>query len=395
MKKIKLLHFFAPLRFGGGESFMVDFLRASASSFDNKMALFSSSEAFTRELNAIGGVAETTQLLASDAGTGLRSSYKRLFLRILSHPVKIVSFLRKNSDYDFIVGHGFPFNFILPMLKFCGFIKNDKKMIYYQYHRLMNSSGSLLQRIVYRRLFARFDMIWADSGDVRNDILKMDKSLAPKIVIFSCSLDFGHIQDLAKEKLSTDFTTPKDRVVSVYPARFIPHKNHGVFVKILARLKEAGNIDNFFAIFSAGSNEVQKQFHDDLVRGGYEKNFLLPDKLSYGDLLHFLGSSNVCLFPSLEEGFGLGILEALVLGVPVVCFRKVITPELNAFTMAVDTEEEFIDRACKLISDPGALAEATKTARDRYEELRKAFDLRETSVRLQDTLAKFLESASG
>ena len=246
------------------------------------------------------------------------------------HPVRLVRLLRKYDDCDFIMGHGFPFNIVLPVLKVMGFIGKGKKIIYFQHHRLMNSSGSAFQKMVYKRLFSCFDVIIANSMDVRDDVLAIDARLAGKIVIFNSGLDFEHTKELSRRALSVDIAISR-RSGSVHLSGSVPpHKNHEIFIKILSKLEVTGTIDKFFAIFSAGDNELKKKFSQDVASHGYQKYCLLPDRLSHDDLLHLMGASNVCLFPSLEEGFGLAILEALVLGISVLSFKNVIPLELGA-----------------------------------------------------------------
>ena len=80
----------------------------------------------------------------------------------------------------------------------------------------MNSSGSAVQRVIYRRLFSCFDIILADSLDVQEDILAVSKRLAPKIVICSVGLDFEYVRELANGRSSVELAIPKDRVIAIY-----------------------------------------------------------------------------------------------------------------------------------------------------------------------------------
>jgi glycosyltransferase involved in cell wall biosynthesis len=393
MGKIRLLHFFSPLKFGGGETFVINFLRASTRNFDNKIVLFSSSSEFSAELDALGNTVVIIKMLNSDMGSGKRSSYISLLFQIVAHPFKLIAAIKKSGDYDFLIGHGFPFNFILPLLRAMRFIGSGEKIVYFQHHRLMSSSGSALQRMIYRKLFSYFDVIIANSPDVRNDILSLDKRLSAKITIYSVGLDFDYIKERAEGKSAIDIPTSSDRVIAVYPARFMPHKNHRIFEKIFSKLKNDGMIDKFFMIFSAGDGDFKNSFKNKIMEDGYEKNCFFPERLGHDDLLHTMASSDLCIFPSLEEGFGLGILECLILGVPVVSFRSAIPAELAAFTLSVETEEDFIDITCRLVSNEVARREAGKALRgDYYRLLKEKFDLGETSARLRDIFAGLLEA---
>jgi glycosyltransferase involved in cell wall biosynthesis len=389
MRKIKLLHFFAPLRFGGGETFIINFFRASASRFENSVVLFSASPAFRRELDDPEQQVVVEDFLKIDMGSGAKSSYIKLFFLVFTHPFRLIGILKRKNDYDFIIGHGFPFNFLIPALKAFGFIHRGEKTVYFQHHRLMNSSGSALQRIIYRKLFSTFDIILANSRDVQNDILALDPSLDAKIIVYSVGLDFEYIRTWAQRSTGADIPIPAGRTTAVYPARFTPHKNHAAFLKIFSALKAAGAADKLFVVFSAGDGDAKESFRAALSAEGYSGSCFFPDRLDHGDLLRAIAASDICIFPSREEGFGLGILEALILGTPVLSLQSAIPAELGHFTVSAQTEDQFVKMAKGLVTDPDALAKAAETLQQNYDALKKAFDLRETSLHLGDVLSRF------
>ena len=92
-------------------------------------------------------------------------------------------------------------------------------------------------------------------------------------------------------------------------------------------------------------------------------------------------------FHPLEEGFGLGILEALILDVPVVSFKNVILSELGVFTMSREHRRRISKQGIRAHQRPAVLSEAHQRLRDSYELLKKTFDLGEMSRKLRDVLA--------
>lgn len=105
------------------------------------------------------------------------------------------------------------------------------------------------------------------------------------------------------------------------PAKFIltvgahrPHKNHGILVRALAALPQdvslviVGYFDRSFPDPLPG-----------LVAGlGLESRVLLIPEVADDSLPAVYRASSVFAFPSLAEGFGLPVLEAMASGVPVV-----------------------------------------------------------------------------
>jgi glycosyltransferase involved in cell wall biosynthesis len=105
----------------------------------------------------------------------------------------------------------------------------------------------------------------------------------------------------------------------LYPANFWPHKNHEMLLHSFSLALSHGlSIDSNLVLTGASSDR---------------KNYLssLAVKLNIKDKVHFIGylsddeltnvmiNSYAVFYPSLYEGFGMPVLEALNLGVPVAC----------------------------------------------------------------------------
>jgi glycosyltransferase involved in cell wall biosynthesis len=85
--------------------------------------------------------------------------------------------------------------------------------------------------------------------------------------------------------------------------------------------------------------------HLRLVRPGY---------LRYVDLPGFLGGAEVVAFPSLAEGFGLPVLEAMACGAPVLTTQRLSLPEVGGDAVAyADTDADAIAEGLRgLLDDP-------------------------------------------
>ena len=90
------------------------------------------------------------------------------------------------------------------------------------------------------------------------------------------------------------------------------------------------------------------------------------------ELISLLGAARVCAVPSLYEGFGLTVLEAMACGVPVVCSTAASLPEaagdaaLNVDPTDVDGLEHALRR---VVEDSDLAAELRRRGLDRAREL--------------------------
>jgi len=88
---------------------------------------------------------------------------------------------------------------------------------------------------------------------------------------------------------------------------------------------------------------------------GIEDRVVLPGYVPDGDLPDLYRDADVFVFPSLYEGFGLPVLEAMACGAPVVCSSAASLPEVagDAALMADPNDTGSIENALmEVISDP-------------------------------------------
>ncbi len=115
----------------------------------------------------------------------------------------------------------------------------------------------------------------------------------------------------------------------IYPANTWPHKNHEML------LTAAGM---YFARHPASDLKILCSGVSDDTRGGALKaaaarmglagRVLFPGFLGEGELAALLAAARALIFPSLFEGFGMPVLEAMAAGVPVLSADRASLPEI-------------------------------------------------------------------
>ena len=149
-----------------------------------------------------------------------------------------------------------------------------------------------------------------------------------------------------------------------------PGKNHVRLIRAFSRLKEREHLPHKLVLAGSdwgGADEVhrtaaQSSFADSIIFTGFAKTEDLPDLYSGSDLF---------VFPSLYEGFGLPVLEAMASGVPVACSNISSMPEVagDAAALFDPYDEEAIEDALRqMLTNDERLRDAARRGLDRSRE---------------------------
>jgi glycosyltransferase involved in cell wall biosynthesis len=109
------------------------------------------------------------------------------------------------------------------------------------------------------------------------------------------------------------------------------------------QLKIDGNNDIEFNIVGGGSSLCSELYEP------YKKIVHLRGRVSFEDLQKYYGLSHIFVFPSVGEGFGLVILEALSAGLPVIASRNCGGPDIiqdgyNGFLIDAGSTEQLKEK---------------------------------------------------
>jgi glycosyltransferase involved in cell wall biosynthesis len=110
----------------------------------------------------------------------------------------------------------------------------------------------------------------------------------------------------------------------LYPANFWPHKNHAALLEAVAAYRRHP------LVCTGWPSEHLAKVTELAGRLGIEDLVRFPGYVSGRDLVVLLRSCRALVYPSLFEGFGLPLLEAMALGAPIVCSRAASLPEVAA-----------------------------------------------------------------
>lgn len=211
------------------------------------------------------------------------------------------------------------FFYTLPIL-----FKKPKKLVV-TLHDLIPSvygTSSFLSGLIYKmclRGVKKADRLIVDSENTKKDALQYLKFPESKIDVIPLGVNTKKFRQLPKIK--------KEPYSILYVGTEMPRKNLDVLIKALAILKKKipqAKLIKVGAAHCPSAREKLKKLADELG---------LSDSIQFKDYLENIvleyNKAALFVFPSLYEGFGLPILEAMACEVPVICSNKTSLPEIG------------------------------------------------------------------
>jgi glycosyltransferase involved in cell wall biosynthesis len=116
----------------------------------------------------------------------------------------------------------------------------------------------------------------------------------------------------------------------LYVGALQPRKNLEVLIEAFDKIRAEFSFARELKLVLAGEKawlweDVLKKIN----RSRHKNDIIMPGKVHSADLGHLMRGAEVFCFPSLYEGFGIPVLEALASGVPVICANNSSLPEVG------------------------------------------------------------------
>jgi len=188
--------------------------------------------------------------------------------------------------------------------------------------------GAIL-RVVLPDSLRRLDRIIAVSEWVKQELVELARVKESRIEVVPNGIDhtayFPRPQNEDSEVLIQPFSFRKPYILYVSRIDY-PIKNHIRLIKAFDIFKERTKFPHRLVLAGDDSNNARKvkeaaaksPWRSDIFFTGHFPGTSLPELYSGADFK---------VFPSMYEGFGMGVLEAMASGVPVACARAASLPE--------------------------------------------------------------------
>jgi glycosyltransferase involved in cell wall biosynthesis len=147
-----------------------------------------------------------------------------------------------------------------------------------------------------------------------------------QVIYQGCDAEYRPIDDLEQLELARSRIGLAKQFI-YYPAATWPHKNHQVLFAAIQIMVERYQFDGHLVLTGTEKTSHEALLSDiDSRRLGNVVRIL--GYLPYSDLPYLYNLAKLMVFPSLFEGFGIPVLEAMACGCPVVCSQATSLPEV-------------------------------------------------------------------
>jgi len=223
----------------------------------------------------------------------------------------------------------------------------------------------------FRKAVGLSDQLVCISDFVRNSVLQ--NSAFPEDRITTIHLN------LAK-RLCNPSKEDKDRIQGklglpdsqylIYPANGWPHKNHRMLFTAFGMYLNDQPRSKLKLVCTGQPNGQMEELQKEAVHMRLDSRLLFPGYLQDSDFAALLAGAKAVVFPSLYEGFGIPVLEAMAHAKPVLCSNTTSLPEVAghaALYFDPRNPEQIVASMRKLFSEPDLVNELVKRGLARAE----------------------------
>ncbi len=214
-----------------------------------------------------------------------------------------------------------------------------------------------LENVVPRSV-QRADHVLADSEATRQDLISYYQTDASKIEVLYSGVDsrFRPITDQAAINRVRQHYGISNRPYVLSVGTVQPRKNYPKLIEAVSRLKQS----ELCVVIVGGKGWLEDPIYASIRQLGMQERVIFAGFVADDDLPAIYSGSLCMALPSLYEGFGLPVLEAMACGVPVITSNLSSLPEVagNAGILVTPTHLEEITNALERVTTDSALRES-------------------------------------
>ena len=209
-----------------------------------------------------------------------------------------------------------------------------------------------LIRMILPDSLRHLDRIIAVSEFVKQELIDLVNVKESRITVIPNGINTGFFYPRPRNEESVLLIQPFSfrRPYILYAARLDhPVKNHVKLIEAFGIFKERTRYPHRL-VLAGGERDnaaVVKQFASS---SKYRNDIFFTGHFPYASLPELYAGSDFVVFPSMYEGFGLGVLEAMASGVPVACARAASLPEAAGYAALYFDPADAEEMADRMVS---------------------------------------------
>ena len=199
----------------------------------------------------------------------------------------------------------------------------------------------------------RADHVLADSAATKHDLIELYRVPSEKVTVIYGGVNQHFRLANEAEQLQVRRKYQLDSFPFIFSVGTVqPRKNYGRIIQALARLRASGH--DLHLVIAGGRGWLEDPIYQTVATTGMQPYVHFIGFAADGDLPALYSAATCCAFPSLYEGFGFPVLEAMACQTPVVTSNISSLPEVaDDAALSVDpyNVDALTDALEQLVSD--------------------------------------------
>lgn len=171
-----------------------------------------------------------------------------------------------------------------------------------------------------------------------------------------------------KKEIKEKHNIPQSAFVFGNIGRITKEKGHETLILAFKKFLEKNSFEKEdFYLLIVGGGELEDKVKDLSKSLGLDKNVIITGKFKEEDKVKYLSAFDVFLFPTFAEGFGIVLMESLVMGLPTICSDLEVLGEVGGGFIKIfrvgdedDIADKMIDEVREMIGRENKLVEGAK-----------------------------------
>ena len=235
-----------------------------------------------------------------------------------------IAAIRYKADVFIEPAHFGPF--LLPeRIKRVTVIHDMTPLLYPEWHTLR---GWMLQKAFLPSIIRRADLIITNSAYTKSDIVRLTGKDPNRIAFSHLGVDpsFKPTNNkLIIQKIGITFS------YILYLGTIEPRKNIENLIEAFEKFKSLNKDSELKLVIAGKMGWKTEQIKKKLESSAVKDDIVLPGYVNRSDMPSLYSHAKMVIYPSLYEGFGMPIIEAMACGVPVLCSKVSSMPEVGGF----------------------------------------------------------------